>query len=234
MFGGGDDDLFDFVPDIDGDGDHDLLDFLIMDDILQEEERETEGDGDFDPDEDEEDFDEDDENDENDENDEFDDDKSDEEDFDDEESDEDSLEVLTADSPSISAETDVVKSEQSVQDSLNKKYIEQRRANALANLNEQKRGTFYGSHEELVRSNFVAFNKCEAAKYLVIGGGYFLYTAAVSDHYELPFVVPAQFDTEKMTFETLLVDLVEDDPDYAMEIWDWCLDTFQPYLDYAE
>lgn len=43
MFGGGDDDLFDFVPDIDGDGDHDLLDFLIMDDILQEEEKETEG-----------------------------------------------------------------------------------------------------------------------------------------------------------------------------------------------
>lgn len=37
MFGG-DDDLFGFAPDFDGDGDHDLVDFLILDDILTEEE----------------------------------------------------------------------------------------------------------------------------------------------------------------------------------------------------
>ena len=81
MFGGGDDDLFEFLPDIDGDGDHDLLDFLIMDDILQEEERETDGGRAFDFEEDEdEDFDGDDENDE------IDDDELDEVDFDGEES----------------------------------------------------------------------------------------------------------------------------------------------------
>ena len=40
MFGG-DDDLFGFAPDFDGDGDHDLVDFLIMDDILSEEEKLT-------------------------------------------------------------------------------------------------------------------------------------------------------------------------------------------------
>ncbi len=37
----GDDDLFGFVPDFDGDGDHDLIDYLTADDILQEEERES-------------------------------------------------------------------------------------------------------------------------------------------------------------------------------------------------
>ena len=37
-----DDELFGFVPDIDGDGDHDLLDFLILDSILEDEERELE------------------------------------------------------------------------------------------------------------------------------------------------------------------------------------------------
>ena len=36
-----DDDLFDLVPDIDGDGDNDLIDYLIVDDILQEEEAEN-------------------------------------------------------------------------------------------------------------------------------------------------------------------------------------------------
>ena len=30
MFGG-DDDIFGFAPDLDGDGDHDLVDFLILD-----------------------------------------------------------------------------------------------------------------------------------------------------------------------------------------------------------
>ncbi len=37
-----DDDLFGFVPDIDGDGDHDLLHFLILESILEEEEKELE------------------------------------------------------------------------------------------------------------------------------------------------------------------------------------------------
>ena len=34
-----DDDLFGFVPDIDGDGNHDLLDFLILESILDDEEK---------------------------------------------------------------------------------------------------------------------------------------------------------------------------------------------------
>ncbi len=37
-----DDDLFGFVPDIDGDGNHDLLHFLILESILEEEEKELE------------------------------------------------------------------------------------------------------------------------------------------------------------------------------------------------
>ena len=31
---------FDFVPDMDGDGDHDMMDLLIFDDVLREEEDE--------------------------------------------------------------------------------------------------------------------------------------------------------------------------------------------------
>ncbi|MBQ9543762.1 MAG: hypothetical protein IJV00_01390, partial [Clostridia bacterium] len=38
MFFGKDDDIFSLVPDFDGDGDHDLIDFLIMDEILREDE----------------------------------------------------------------------------------------------------------------------------------------------------------------------------------------------------
>ena len=47
-----DDELFGFVPDIDGDGDHDLLDFLILDSILEDEERELEAGNGIDDDED--------------------------------------------------------------------------------------------------------------------------------------------------------------------------------------
>lgn len=41
MFGG-DDDFFDIFPDIDGDGDHDIVDFLILDEIDREIQREIE------------------------------------------------------------------------------------------------------------------------------------------------------------------------------------------------
>lgn len=41
MFGG-DDDFFDIIPDIDGDGDHDMVDFLILDEIDNEMQREIE------------------------------------------------------------------------------------------------------------------------------------------------------------------------------------------------
>ena len=41
MFGG-DDDFFDIFPDIDGDGDHDIVDFLILDEIDKEIQREIE------------------------------------------------------------------------------------------------------------------------------------------------------------------------------------------------
>ena len=34
-------DPFELFPDMDGDGDHDVVDFLIMDDILREEEEEN-------------------------------------------------------------------------------------------------------------------------------------------------------------------------------------------------
>ena len=34
--------FFNLFPDMDGDGDHDVMDFMIMDDIFSDEERETE------------------------------------------------------------------------------------------------------------------------------------------------------------------------------------------------
>ena len=39
MFG---DDDFDFIPDMDGDGDHDMIDFMILDTILSEDEKREE------------------------------------------------------------------------------------------------------------------------------------------------------------------------------------------------
>lgn len=42
MFGGRDDDLYDFVPDMDFDGDHDFVDYLIFEEILEEERKKNE------------------------------------------------------------------------------------------------------------------------------------------------------------------------------------------------
>ena len=61
MFYGGDDDLFDFTPDMDFDGDHDLEDYLLHEDLLEEEaglfEPSRSDDADFDDGEDEDDSD---------------------------------------------------------------------------------------------------------------------------------------------------------------------------------
>ena len=82
-------------------------------------------------------------------------------------------------------------------------------------------------------ARLIAENKCEASKYLSFDGWY-LFSTAISDHFNLPFVVPAELDRRKYSFSTLFEELAENNLDQVMEIWNWCLDTFQPYLDYSK
>ena len=115
----------------------------------------------------------------------------------------------------------------------NYSYIQIRKNNAKNELKRAEKGEFYGEEEELVRYKFIATSKSIAARYLTTEGVY-LYAQAIKDHFKLPFEIADEKDEIETYFETLLQDLVEDNAEYAMEIWEWCIDTFLPYIQYAD
>lgn len=86
--------------------------------------------------------------------------------------------------------------------------------------------------EKLERSRFIADGKSVAARYLTVDF-FYLYARAVNDHFKLPFGIVSEKDGTELEFISMLKYLVEDDPIYALEIWEWCLDTFMPFIKYA-
>ena len=115
----------------------------------------------------------------------------------------------------------------------NYSYIQIRKNNAKIELKRAEKGEFYGDDEKLERCRFIATSKCVASRYLTVDGVY-LYAQAVKDHFKLPFDIPDEKDELDTYFETLLQDLFEDNIPYAMQIWEWCIDTFMPYIQYAD
>jgi len=100
---------------------------------------------------------------------------------------------------------------------------------------EQKIKTFdpeFDTAEEKARYLFIVKGEVTAAKYLTVDGVY-LYAQAIKDHFKLPFDIPDEKDEIATHFETLLQDLVEDNPKQGIKIWEWCIDTFMPYIQYA-
>jgi len=90
----------------------------------------------------------------------------------------------------------------------------------------------YDSPEEIARYTFIVEGEALASRYLTPDGVY-LYAQAIKDHFKLPFDIPDEKDEKATYFETLLQDLVEDDAGYAIKIWEWCLDTFMPHIQYV-
>lgn len=110
--------------------------------------------------------------------------------------------------------------------------IQRRKLTAKIKLENAENGKFYGSDDELERWRFIAADRSTAARYLTSDGTY-LYAQAIKDHFSLPFDIPDEQEKTETLFDTLLRDLVEDNALYAIEIWEWCLDTFMPYIQYS-
>lgn len=112
-------------------------------------------------------------------------------------------------------------------------YIRYRKAAAANELENAAKGEFYGIAEELVVCRFIVGSGALAAQYLTMRGIY-LYAQAIKDHFKLPFDIPDEKDKAKTNFGSLLLFLAEDNVPNAIKIWEWCLDTFQPYMRYAD
>ena len=106
-----------------------------------------------------------------------------------------------------------------------------RKNQAKEKLKDYAQGYTFGV--DVPRCKFIINDKSIAARYLTVDGVY-LYAQAVKDHFKLPFEIPDETDSIETYFETLLQDLVEHNVVQAMCIWEWCLDTFMPYIQYED
>lgn len=112
-------------------------------------------------------------------------------------------------------------------------YIQYRRAVAADRLKKAAAGNSSDGKDVLDRCRFIVKSQAPAARYLTVEGRY-LYAQAVKDHFKLPFDIPDEKDSVKTEFDDLLIPLAEDNIPNSLKIWEWCLDTFRPYMRYSD
>ena len=72
-----------------------------------------------------------------------------------------------------------------------------------------------------------------AANYLSCDSG-FLYAQAIKDHFDLPCSLPDEDEKREMELYEILVKLAKRDVPLALKTWEWCIEQFGPYTQYAE
>ena len=112
-------------------------------------------------------------------------------------------------------------------------YIQYRRAVAADRLKKAAAGNSSDGKDVLDRCRFIVKSQAPAARYLTVEGRY-LYAQAVKDNFKLPFDIPDEKDSVKTEFDDLLIPLAEDNIPNSLKIWEWCLDTFRPYMRYSD
>ena len=110
--------------------------------------------------------------------------------------------------------------------------IEIRKKSAENYLNFAKR-TGDDDTERIERCEFIVNSGQEAAKYLT-PSGIFLYSQAIRDNFEIHFEIEEEIDSVKLQFLTFLTRMARHDMSRAITIWEWCLHTFMPYIQYAD
>lgn len=115
-------------------------------------------------------------------------------------------------------------------------YPNKRKYDAAYHLCDVQQGTAYIPEEssaeaEIERCQFILNSNTLAAQYLTVFNG-FLYAQAVKDHFSLPISIPDEDDSIKTYFDDLIMEVAEEDPGLAVEIWGWCIKHFGPYAQY--
>ena len=111
-----------------------------------------------------------------------------------------------------------------------------RRYNAASTLANQY--IFYGNmeyeREEKDRCRFILENgdKLIAADYLTPDGD-FLFSQAVKDNFDLPVTLPDEDETSEFDLSEIVRKIANRDAVLALRVWEWCVDNFLPYVEYA-
>lgn len=87
--------------------------------------------------------------------------------------------------------------------------------------------------KEAERYNFILSGKCIAAKYLTPYDG-FLYPQAIKENFKLPISFEDEDEESKLWFLDIFMELAEEDPALAVNVWAWCVKEFGPYRQYMK
>lgn len=117
-------------------------------------------------------------------------------------------------------------------------YPNKRMYYAAFHLQDVQQGTAYISSDssadaEIERCQFILNSGTVAGRYLTAFDG-FLYAQAVKEHFPLPIDIPDEDETVKTSFNDLMLEVAEEDPKLAVEIWGWCIKEFGPYPQYMD
>ena len=118
-----------------------------------------------------------------------------------------------------------------------KDFPNKRKYRAAYVLAENKTG--YHSSKEIrkmqVRSRFIMekADTITAANYLSCDSG-FLYGQAIKEHFSLPFSLVDEDRTRLHQLPDIIKRIAKQNPELALQVWHWCLETFMPYAKYDD
>lgn len=94
--------------------------------------------------------------------------------------------------------------------------------------------TFGDDSAEGKRAAFIIGNASSipAANYLTADGK-FLYAQAIKDNFTIPCTLPEEDLEQEIDFWNIFRKLQRRDGALTLEVWDWCLQQFAPYAEYA-
>lgn len=117
-------------------------------------------------------------------------------------------------------------------------YSSQRAYDAACDLIDLQNGEGYVPSDstrqrEIERRQFLMEGGCVAAWYLTLHDG-FLYAQAVKENFPLPIQVPDEDERPVTSLDELFLDLAEEDPALAVQVWAWMIQEFGPYPQYMD
>lgn len=117
-------------------------------------------------------------------------------------------------------------------------YPNKRTYRAAYGLCELEHGSPYipsdsSKEKEAERFSFILSGSCIAAKYLTPYDG-FIYAQAIKENFDLPISFEDEDEDSTVWFPEIFMELSEEDPTLAVEVWAWCVKEFGPYQKYMK
>jgi len=87
--------------------------------------------------------------------------------------------------------------------------------------------------KEAERFNFILSGSCIAARYLTPYDG-FIYGQAIKENFDLPITFEDEDEDSTVWFPDVFMELAEENPALAVDVWAWCVKEFGPYQKYMK